>query len=109
MRLLVANPDATDATLDLTLFSSSGASAPAALQGIRVAAGSASTITFTSPPPGRTLGIALTARGGRVAAVLEGVSGLPNSVAAFAVAALPVPSEMAVAVEPDPRQGVPAQ
>jgi Family of unknown function (DUF5719) len=108
MRLLVANPDATDALIDVTLFSPSAATAPAALQRIRVAAGSASTITFPAPQPVGTLGVALTARGGRVAAALEGVSAVPGLFAAFAVTASPVATVVPVAVEPDPRQGVPA-
>ncbi len=109
LRLLVANPDQQDAIVNVTLLTNTQAAAPAALQNLRVAAGRTTTITFPGLPPNATVGVMLDARGGRVAAVLEALAVPPNAFSGFAVTAVPVASTRSVAVEPDPRQGVPAQ
>ncbi len=109
MRLLLANPDTQDATVDLTLITATGPTRPASLQAVRVRAGRTAAVSLPGLPPNATVGIAVRSSGGRVAAVLQARTVPPAAFSAFAVTAVPVASISPVAVEPDPLQGVPAQ
>jgi hypothetical protein len=109
MRVLVANPDEAEAAIDVTVITESGALQPAELQGYRLGPGRTATLTLRGIPKTGTIGVAISSAGARVAAVLEAVTGLPGSFAAYAATAVPLVLGLPVGIEADSRQGVPAR
>ena len=109
MGLLIVNPDPREAIVSVTLVTRSGATRPPPLQGLRVGAGRTTAIALPAQPANATLGVVLTSTHARIAAVLDGRAAIPNAFSVFAVTAVPAARVPAVAVQPDPRQGVPAQ
>jgi hypothetical protein len=108
LRLLVANPDTTEALLRVLVITESGATAPARIQNVRLGPGRTMTLTFPGLRDKATVGVIVTSTGARVGAVLEAIAAPPASFAAYAVTGVPVLPAPPVAVEPDARQGVPA-
>jgi len=106
-RLLVTNPDQAEAVANVSVFTEAGASAPPALQGVRVAPGRTIALTFTGLKPNATIGVEIRSAGGAVVAALEATTTTPVF-AAYAVTAVPVLTSPPVAVVSDARQGVPA-
>jgi hypothetical protein len=108
LRLLVANPDKSEAVLNIQVITESGAATAPGLQNVHLAPGKAMTLPFPTLTDGATVGVIVTSVGARIAALIEAIAAPPNSFAAYAVAAVPVLESPPVAVEPDARQGVPA-
>lgn len=108
LRVLIANPDEAEAILRVRVITESGAIDPPKLQDVHVGPGRTATLTLTGLKNGATVGVVVSSVGARIAATLEAIAAPRGSFAAYAVAALPVLAVPEVAVEPDPRQGVPA-
>jgi len=107
MRLLIANPDAGEATIDATVITETGGTNPVALSGVKLEAGRSVTLTLQGISTSATVGVVVRSRGARVVVALEATIPLPGF-SAYAVTGVPTLIPGPVAVEPDPRQGVPA-
>lgn len=107
IRLLVANPDPHDSTLSVTILTEAGASQPSSLQGIRLPAGHAVRLGLGTIPATAAVAVIVSVEGARAVAALEAITSRPVF-SAYAVTALPAAVTGVVAVEPDPRAGVPA-
>jgi len=108
IRLLVANPDAVEDRLSVTVISESGATQPAALQNVQLPGGHTATLAVPGSTRPGTIGVIVTSVGGRVASALEAIVSNASVYGVYAVTALPVANPLPVAVSADARQGVPA-
>jgi len=108
LRLLVANPDATEAIVGVQVITESGVITSPRLVNVHIAPGQTLTLPFPALADKATVGVIVSSAGGRVAAVIEAIAAPAGSFAAYAVTAVPVLESPPVAVEPDARQGVPA-
>lgn len=108
LRLLLANPDAVDATVDVTLFTETGETAPPSLQGIRVRSGFTAALALPGLPATATVGILVSARRGTLAAAIEALAQPRTGFSAYAVTAVPILAAPPVSIAPDARLGVPA-
>ena len=108
LRLLVANPDATEAVLRVAVITESGATEPPRLQDVHLGPGRTVTLAFPGLSDKATVGVIVSSTGARIAAALEAIAAPANSFAAYAVTGVPFLPAPPVAVEPDARQGVPA-
>jgi hypothetical protein len=107
LRLLVANPAEQDATLSISVVTEAGLTRPVPLQRITLPAGSTAALDLSGVGGSGTVGVLLTSGGAPIAAAIQGIA-LQPSFGAFAVAAFPDLPRPPIAVEPDPRAGVPA-
>jgi hypothetical protein len=109
LRLLVANPDVSEAVLGVIVITEAGATEPPRLQDVHLGPGRATTLSFQDLPKTGTVGVVVSSVGARIAAALEAVTTRPGAFAAYAATGVPLLPASPVAVEPDPRQGVPAR
>lgn len=107
LRLVIANPTEQDAVLSVTVVTDAGTSRPAELQRVSLAAGHAAALTLASAGRSGTVGVLIRSVGARIAAAIQAVAFKP-AFGAYAVTAIPDLPRAPVAVEPDPRAGVPA-
>ena len=107
MRILITNPDPTEATIGVTILTESGPAEPQTLQGVRLAPGRSVGLSIAGVPATSTVGVVIHSKGARIVAALEATTAVPLY-AAYAVTAIPIVATPRVAVVPDPREGVPA-
>jgi uncharacterized protein DUF5719 len=107
MRLLIANPDDVDASVDVAVVTETGTTEPADLQHVVVAAGRTVTLPVRGVAANATVGLVLRSSGGQMVAAIEATTPTP-AFGAYAVTGSPFVVSPPVAVRPDPRQGVPA-
>ena len=107
LRLLVANPADRDATISVTVVTDAGSTTPSALQDVSLGAGEAIQLSLAGVGGSGTVGVLVTSVGAGVAAAVQAVA-LQPAFGAYAVTAFPDLPRLTVAVDPDPRAGVPA-
>ena len=110
VRLLVANPDRTEASVEVSLFVDAGPVGGLApeIRTVKVAPGSALGLLLPGIPQGGTVAVSLRSAAARIVAVLETTANGSGGFGAYAVTGIPLEPPVPVAVEPDPRLGVPA-
>lgn len=108
MRLLLANPGERRATVRVTLLTNSGPLAPLQLQSLSLEPGRTAALGLPDVAPTATVGALVESSDGLVVAVLEGKAVRGEGFGAYAVTGVPFLAPARVAVEPDPRAGVPA-
>ena len=107
LRLLVANPADRDAIVSIVVVTEAGRSTPATLQRVPVEAGSTVELRLIRLGGSGSVGVSLEAVGAPIAAAIEAIATQP-SFGVYAISAVPTRTSPVVAVDPDPRAGVPA-
>lgn len=107
LRLLIANPADRDATVSIVVVTEAGRSTPAPLQRVPVEAGSTVELRLAGLGGSGSVGVLLEAVGAPIVAAIQAVAVRP-SFGVYAITAVPDLPRPPVAVDPDPRAGVPA-